>query len=195
MDPTLWLIVPGEWLYDLVGNAPADGVDPDAAAVLLLGAVFWVIVFAVCRVAWDLRRPLARRFGRVAAPARAGLAEKARDLRVWIESWTPRAAWSVLWRAEAAHLIVYVLPQLAIAGAKLALFVLFLPFSVMSFADQTGPLARLEPLDRPVCWTFASWCATPLVDSNSAQIAFKLAWFALALVWIAAWHRRRLRRS
>jgi len=219
MDLTSWLLVPGEWLHRLLIGPVATGSETEGEAVVVLGVVFWVLVAVAARVAWHFRAPIAKRTDRLAAPMRArmpAIAAKADDLLARVDSWTPRDVWSVVWRAEAAHLIVYVIPPLAIAAAKLALFYVFLPFSVMSFADQAGPLFRLEPLDRPVCWTFASWCATPLahyrgltekeeatcrptgecpktpiVARDPAKAAFKLAWFALALAWVARWHRRR----
>jgi len=219
MDPTLWLLVPGEWLHRLLNGPVVDGREPDGEIVVLLGLVVWLVGLVAAAVAWHFRAAITRHSERVAAPLQArmpALAGKADERLARVDAWSMRDVWGVVWRAEVVHLVVYVLPVLAIAAGKFVLFALFLPFSVMSFADQTGPLVRVEPLDRPACWTFVSWCPTPfaryrrvnanddaacrlagdcptqrVVSRDPARAAFKLAWFALAVAWVVAWQRRR----
>ncbi len=221
MDLSDWLLVPGEWLFEHSGLSSLGAMDQDRGnAVVTLGLAFWIVLLLVTWRLWHVWRPHST--GRIATGhARSDdswaseLSGHAASTRAWLQSWTLREAWGWALRLQATHLIVFVAPTLAVVLTKYALFILFFPLTIMSFADQTGPIARLEPLDRPACWTFVSWCVSPAASfrkrtdaeraacgddkrcaesrvalPDRAQPYFKLAWVLLAMAWIGTWRRR-----
>lgn len=234
MDATTWILGPGEWITRQWAGQPA-GV-PESPWTAVVGFLFWAAVVLVLALAWSHRASVARWVGgpgqrRVRIPV--GMSRVGHTLAVetqrlarrgipWLAAWSWPAAWSVLWRAQVVHLILYAALPLAILVAKAALVVTFLPFSVMSFGDSSGStLGSVQTLGRPVCWTFLSYCPSPtatlgvynppapescrpgdacgkrvVVYRDPAQAYFKLAWLVFVVVWIVKWQRRRaLRRG
>ena len=113
--------------------------------------------------------------------------------------------------------MLYALVPLAWEIGRWALLIIFLPFTVLSFADQKRGATdgTLDHLARPACWTFATPCAgprsgflhTPVVQASqcvnyvcppgeakvpdSGGVFWKLLWAALTLAWVVGWLRRR----
>jgi len=222
MEPTLWLLVPGEWLArrwsGLAADAPLPG---QGEVVVLLGVLFWIFWLAVAMLVWRFRHPGADALRRAGVPvavaaARGAATRGAGQLVAAAQrsSWTLRDAWGALWRAEAVHLALYVLAPLAVRAASIVLLAVTLPFSAMGFADRNEPPKLYDPLAHAACWTFASWCPTPMaefraltrreeercraaacpafvVDRDLGWPTFKVAWLVITVVWVTAWRRRR----
>ena len=216
MDLTLIVTAPGELLLALWTPSEFTGESEARADLAIsLGLMFWMAVLTIgllSRRRWDSMVS-------ALACAAIGLGQTGwetalRQWRAFARPGTWRRAWSIVWRAEMAHLAVYALIPSGIAAGRAVLFGLFLPFSVMSFADQPGASSAFDHLRRPVCWTFVSLCASPsaqfrgltalelsacqraercptlpIAYSDRWQWAWKLLWAALATLWIARWWR------
>lgn len=221
MDLQDLVLVPGRWLFELARLPP--GYDEDEAAMVVsLGLAAWVVALLA---GWALWRRAARRF------AGAGRVEVPRIPPDQVEALSGQAtrAWerlrSLRWRRllgglavmQGVHLVLFVVPTLAIALVKLLFAILLVPLTIMSFADQHQGWPRIEPLDRPACWTFVSWCPSPLASyrrpdehartacaadercrdtriaaHDPAQPFFKLAWL-LVVIGLIGWGARASR--
>jgi hypothetical protein len=229
LDASTWILTPGEWITRTwAGLSPGAPESPWAAVA---GFLFWAALLVVLAFAWSHRRTVARWMQgqgqrQISLPAdmtRAGhtLAVQAQLLArrtvSWLAAWSWPVAWSVLWRAQAVHLILYAALPLAILIVKATLVVALLPFSVMGFGDSSGPaLGAVQTLKRPVCWTFLSYCPSPaatfgvydppapeacrpgdpcgkrvVVYRDPGKAYFKVAWLVLVAGWLLKWRRRR----
>lgn len=134
-----------------------------------------------------------------------------------------RFTWSVLWRAQATHLAVFVAVPLLAALARIGLGLVLLPFLLLGSGNRDASLgAELAHLKRPGCWVMLASC--PLADRALAALpvdpppeaAPELApygppepepflpvpqsftvrhvWFVLWLVWLGIFLVRRERR-
>lgn len=134
-----------------------------------------------------------------------------------------RFTWSVLWRAQATHLAVFVAVPLLAALARIGLGLVLLPFLLLGPGNRDASLgAELAHLKRPGCWVMLASC--PLADRALAALpvdpppeaAPELApygppepepflpvpqsftvrhvWFVLWLVWLGIFLVRRERR-
>ena len=214
MDLTPIVTVPGELLLAL-WRPSAFETESEARADLAisLGVVFWILLLVVGILSWRRWQPGARAL--TAMAVKSGLAGWEMTTRQWRALAGPltwRRTWGMVWRAELAHLAVYALLPLGWAAGRAMLFVLFMPFSVMSFGDQPGEKGTFDHLRRPECWTFVSLCASPSAQfrgltalertacqqgkkcpslpisySDRWQMAWKLLWTVLATLWIARW--------
>lgn len=223
--PEQWFAVPGGWILDLV--LPGIPFDDEGRAALDItaGLLFWAIVAVVgCLV---VKRVVARwRLRSRLSPSQAAgeqrrvpvAAVKAwSDLRARAAAWTWADAWGATWRAQAVHLALYAAVPLAWEAARTAIFIILLPFTLLSFADQKRELTdgTLDHLRDPRCWTFVTPCAgprsdilhTPVVHSaecvngscppgrpvvtDLGGAGWKVLWAALSFGWILAWLRRR----
>lgn len=223
MDLTPIVTAPGELLLALWNPSEFKAESEVRADLAIsLGLLFWMLVLmsaALLRRRWHSSVSML-----TGVAVGLGLAGWETAVRWWRTLAGPGAwqrTWGVVWRAEMAHLAVYGLLPLGIAAGRAVLFVLFLPFSVMSFADQPGGSRAFDHLRRPQCWTFVSFCASPsaqfraltaseesacqrgarcptlpIAYSDRWQWAWKLLWAALAAWWIARWwwSRRPARR-
>jgi len=203
-------VVPGRWRLSLTG-LPGVFINAQIGpVVVVLGAVFWIaLVMAMLALARRVRRQ-----GGVGAVTPA-LFAAAGTGRARVRRRHMREIWGWLWRIEAAHLVLFVAPTLAVAGARVLLLVVTLPLWLVG-SSRCGPEVPIEPLDRAACRTFVSWCPSPMahyrhVDEHAptsggtqdrcahvrvalpdpAQPIFKAAWVLLALGWIVVWQRRR----
>ena len=222
---TFLLTGPGEWLYDLLLAAPMDDaayIEARGQLAVTLGLVFWGVMLLLLYVArWLLRQQfsgVAREGGRI---VRHGAHTLAPHWRTIVEQWSWPLAWGVAWRAQVVHLALYAGLPLLWELARTVLFILFLPFTIMSFADQHGWYdGTLEHLRRPACWTFVTFCSgphsgflnDPVIDASQCRSAgdcppgrvrihdlggwlWKLAWAAITMVWIHRWRQRQRRRE
>ena len=223
MDLSLLLTVPGEWLISLWNpsyramQAEAQAADPSLFAqgteahadlAISLGIAFWIVMVPVLLLALRRMRPRAHGFGK-------GLGTFVRRIAAG-GTWRQMAGtvWRVAWRAQMVHLALFVLAPLLWLALRFVLFAVFMPFSVMSFADQSGPgsaSSALSHLDRPACWTFVSRCNSPSAyfhrdradcqsndDCSKAPIrlddrwlaTWKVAWLVMTALWIVVWRVR-----
>jgi hypothetical protein len=193
MTPSDLLTVPGGWLLALLAlptppEIAASDSEARADLVVTLGLGFWAVALVLLALAW-------RRWGRrhahkglkrqadVAAHAGQQAAQTAKRL------WDGAALWGLTWRAQVVHGLVYAAAPLLWELAKVALFVVTLPFSVMGFGDrvdQSGGM--LDHLLQPACWTFATVCPWP---PGNGAVGAKLSWAVLAVAWVAYWRRTR----
>lgn len=78
-------------------------------------------------------------------------------------------AWSVLWRAQVAHLAVFVVVPLLATVARVALGLVLLPFLILGPGNRDASLgAELAHLQRPGCWVMLAPC--PLADRALAAL-------------------------
>jgi hypothetical protein len=220
MNRLTWLLTdPGGFLVDLL--YPPGFVESEAGAHLsvTLGLVFWIVLLLAARLAWPRFGPAVMRAGRYGT--QRGLRGLG-SLSAMRGRWSWPVAWGAVWRAEAVHLGLVALLPAALETARVAAFVLFLPFSLMGVGEKRGLYeGTFDHLHRPVCWTFVSWCPSPsaefagvswieesrcrlqggcppaaprLLGDRYASV-WRLAWAVITLTWIVAWHRRRRPRA
>lgn len=128
--------------------------------------------------------------------------------------------WSALWRAQAVHLVVFVIAPLLIALCQAALGIVLLPFTLGGDASRQIDLVPVTaPFLQAGCWVGlgpCDWADRSLFDfsrgvagtaSGAAAIesfmpwptsfTVRHAWFAAWLVWFVVFlfgRERRLRR-
>lgn len=220
-----WFAVPGGWLLDLVlPDIPFDD-EGRAALDITAGLLFWCVVAVIGYLVATRVAARRRLRSRLSSPPAVGerdlvpaaVARTWSDVRTRAAAWTWADAWGATWRAQVAHLGLYAAVPLAWEAARTALFIVFLPFTIMSFSDQKRDLTdgTLDHLRDPRCWTFVTPCAgprsqrlhTPVVYSEECRdgscpparslvtdlggVGWKVLWAALSFAWILAWLRRR----
>jgi hypothetical protein len=229
LDTTTWILGPGEWITRTWAGLPPGTPESPWAAVF--GFLFWVAVVVALALAWSYRRNVTqwvRRAGQGQVNLPVGTARVGRTLvsKVhvlsataisWRAAWSWPDAWNVLWRAQVVHLVLFIALPLVTWLAKAAFVVVLLPFSVMGFGNGESTLRSLEPLRRPMCWTFLSYCPSPaatfgvytppeescrpgaecgkrvVLHSDPAKVYFKLAWLVLSMGWVGRWRRGQMR--
>lgn len=207
MDALTFLLTgPGQFWARLFFVAAAD---PDSEAqadlAVTLGLATWVVALLVLwvlvRRGWRLRLHAPQRW--------------LGSLRRVAGGWTPQRVAGALWRAQAAHLALYLALPLAWEVPRWVYFGATAPLWVIG--PGQGPNATdgtLAHLRSPACWTFVTPCSGP--HSNFLQgprepraqqptkgvpgllgpLATTEGWFvkglwALAtLAWLAHWRRR-----
>lgn len=127
---------------------------------------------------------------------------------------------SAVWRIQASHLLVFAALPLAIAGIRLILGVVLLPFLLIGFGQiQVGAAQEIAHLRQPGCWIALAPCSLadralwPLNSSSQASMAeeepsnvepfmpvptsftVRHAWFVAWLVWFVVFLVRRHRSS
>lgn len=193
MTPSDLLTVPGGWLLALLAlQVPSEIAASDsevrADLVVTLGLGLWAAALVLLALAWRLwgRHGAHNGLKRQAdITARAGQHAAHAAMR----RWNGAALWGLTWRAQVLHGLVYAAAPLLWELAKVALFVIALPFSVMGFGDrvdQSGGV--LDHLLQPACWTFATVCPWP---PGSGAAGAKLIWAVLAVAWVVLWRRRQ----
>ncbi len=135
-----------------------------------------------------------------------------------------RLIWAALWRAQVAHLAIFVAVPLAAWLAKALLGVVFLPFLLLSFGD-TPQRTQASHLSPGPCWVMLMPCALaevqvlPLSRASAAgpvdqaagstatevapflpmpsALTLRHAWFAVWLMWFIAhlWKLERKQRK
>lgn len=190
MTPSDLLTVPGGWLLALLAPSEMAASDSEAHAdvVVTLGLGLWAAALALLALCW-------RRWGRryphngLRRPADTAARTGPQGANAALRRWDGAGLWGLAWRAQVVHGLVYAAAPLSWELAKVALFVVTLPFSVMSFGDrvdQSGGM--LDHLLQPACWTFATVCPWP---PGSGAAWAKLTWAVLAVAWVAYWKRTR----
>lgn len=218
---TFLLTGPGALLANLL--APfLDPVDDEAwhHFTVTLGLVFWLVLLLIAGLLWPMVR---RRWGRIAtggSPAGAiatwpSVRSVMHALRESAGRLTLAKLWGAAWRAEAVHLALYVLVPALFETARMVLFIMFLPLTVMGVGEKRGMFeGTFDHLARPVCWVFVSYCPSPagefrtltpvevaqcqqagtcphgpVLVRDGARWQWKLLWAALAVPWIVLWWR------
>ncbi len=227
MDHLTFLLTgPGELLARLlVPFNPWDDNEARADLVVTLGLVFWVLLLAMVRLFWSVLWPRLRQ----SAVAGSQLAQRESQatgrsamlaLQRFIGRWTWPEVWGAAWRAQVVHVALYAGWPLLWEAARIALLIVFLPFTILSFADQKRSTTdgTLDHLARPACWTFVTPCAgprsdflhTPVIEASQCRGAgdcppgraiisdfggwgWKGLWAAISIVWIRIWLQRRRR--
>ena len=220
---TFLLTGPGALLANLL--APVlEPVDDEAwhHFTVTLGLVFWLVLLLIAGLLWPMARRRWARLATAGSPAgavrRHGRPPKVPCTRCGNAQARVTFAklWGAAWRAEAVHLAVYVLVPLLFETARMALFIMFLPFTVMGVGEKRGMFeGTFDHLARPVCWVFVSYCPSPAAEfraltpvevaqcqqtgscprgpvliRDGARWQWKLLWAALAVPWIVLWWRK-----
>jgi hypothetical protein len=214
MDSSSLLIATGELLLKplTAGDAAADS-ESAADLALTLGASFWLVLLSALAIAaWRARLRIRAHVEVLARPATTAwiAATAQRFLRIATNRVPWRTIWGGAWRAQIAHMFVFMFLPLLYGMISLALFVMFLPFTAMGPGEKRAGLdGRFDHLQQPVCWFFVSWCPSPSADfrglnaQETLQCArgskcpespivtrdpwrgvWKLGWAVLAVVWI-----------
>ena len=210
MDSLTFLLTgPGRLLADLLLPTPAWPEDGEAHAdlVVTLGIAFCLLTALVLRLTWALARRSGRqapsrdlRAGAMAAPAGA-----VRALR--LPPW--RLIWGWVWRAQAAHMLIYAGVPLLWEAARWALLIVTAPLWIVGPGSGPGVTdGTLAHWRQPACWTFVTLCPgphshflhTPVIQASrcvggvcppgdrrlpdTGGWLAKGLWAALALAWI-----------
>jgi hypothetical protein len=127
--------------------------------------------------------------------------------------------WAAAWRAQAAHLLLFVLVPLALTIGRTLLAIVFLPFFLIGEGDTNVNLSRsMDHLRQPDCWIVLAECSAagrvlfelPWVDNGGTEepsgalsladrytphwpdaVSWRHGWFVLWLVWFVVYLRRR----
>lgn len=202
---------------------PWDDSEANADLFVTLGIVFWLVVLLTLRLFWSVLWPWLQK----SAPAGSRLAQHQaqtagrstmRSLQRFLGTWSWPEVWGAVWRAQVVHIALYAAWPLMWEAARLALLIIFLPFTILSFADQKRDATdgTLDHLARPACWTFITPCAgprsdflhTPVIEASQCRSAgdcppgvaivsdfggwgWKGLWAALSIVWIGIWRQKR----
>lgn len=225
---TFLLTGPGELLVRLLlPSNPWDDGEARAHFAVTLGILFWIVVLVTLRFSWSVLRPALKQSaaaGSQFAQHRALAAGRAamQTLRRFVGTWSWPEVWGATWRAQVVHVALYAGWPVLWESARLALVIMLLPFSILSFADQKRGATdgTLDHLARPACWTFVTPCAgprsdflhTPVIEASQCRSAgdcppgvaivsdfggwgWKGLWAAISIVWIGLWLQKRRRNA
>ena len=207
------LTVPGNILLNLFldADSPKELALRESLAPWL-GAVFWLTLLLVFRLAGPIARALRR------SPGVPGTQER-RRAPTWrgYRDFKARDGWAAIWRAQVVHLGLYLgLPLLWEAG-RWVLIAVFLPILIIGFGDThiAKTDGTLDHLRAPACWTFVGLCPgprsqfleDPVMDlSQCVRDAcppgqsklpdfggwgWKVTWLAISVTWVVLWLRKR----
>jgi hypothetical protein len=123
-----------------------------------------------------------------------------------------RFIWSLLWRAQVAHVFVFVLAPLLAAIVHAAVGIVMLPFLLLGAGDRSNDLGvQAQHLFEPGCWVMLAACTAsnwalvelPLAQTQPNDVPFlpvpsylglRHVWFLVWLVWLVAFLVRRERK-
>ena len=188
-----------------------------------VGIAFWIAVILIYFVLRRIRLSKSQLAGvrRIATDATRPVTN---SVTAWLhtnkDQWTARQVWGAIWRAEVAHLALYVGMPLAMESLRVIIFIMFLPLTVMGVGNK-GPFfaGTLDHVSSPVCWTFVSFCKSPSAEMRNLSPAeealcraghcpalstfmvdpfgwvWKLVWAAISVTWIGLWRRKQRLRN